>query len=178
MADEGAPQTVKEWLVAHPVVGWRRHIWLIATVVVLIGADVATKQWALHYLGPRPPIKVIGDWVQFELLFNSGAAFSLGEGFTVAFAALGLVALAFVVVVVAPRLRGTMPNVVGGLLIAGIAGNLADRIFRAPASFHGHVIDWIAVRHFAVFNVADMCITAAAVVVILVLLVSSSKQPS
>ena len=48
----------------------------------------------------------------------------------------------------------------------GITGNLADRLFREPAPFHGHVIDFIQLPYFAIFNVADIFITGAAVLVI------------
>jgi len=53
-----------------------------------------------------------------------------------------------------------------GCLLAGIVGNLIDRLFREPGPFHGHVIDFLQLPHFAIFNVADMFITAAAVLVI------------
>ena len=51
-------------------------------------------------------------------------------------------------------------------LLAGITGNLADRLFREPGPFRGHVVDFIQLPYFAIFNVADMFITAAAVLVI------------
>lgn len=50
--------------------------------------------------------------------------------------------------------------------MAGIAGNLTDRLFRAPGVLRGHVVDLFALPHFAVFNVADMFITATAVLVV------------
>jgi signal peptidase II len=42
-------------------------------------------------------------------------------------------------------------------MLAGAAGNLLDRIFR------GYVIDFIHVRYWPVFNVADICITAGVI---------------
>jgi signal peptidase II len=53
-----------------------------------------------------------------------------------------------------------------GLLLAGIVGNLIDRVFREPGPFRGHVIDFIALPHWPVFNVADMCINVAAVLIL------------
>jgi len=53
-----------------------------------------------------------------------------------------------------------------GLLLAGVSGNLNDRLTREPGPFHGHVIDFLQVPWFAVFNVADIWITFAAVTVI------------
>jgi len=69
-----------------------------------------------------------------------------------------------VLVFIVPRLRHVGWAVTIGCLLAGIAGNLTDRLFREPAPFHGHVVDFIQVRNFAIFNVADMFITAAAVI--------------
>jgi len=159
---------------AHPVLGWKYHGWLIVVAIGLFCVDWATKQLVLHYL--NVPVSILGSWVQLELLFNPGAAFSLGESFTVVFAVLALLAVLVLVVIVAPRVRGPLSNIVVGLLIAGVAGNLVDRIFRHPAPFHGYVIDWIGVRYFAVFNVADMCITAAAISIVIALLRSSGGQ--
>ena len=44
------------------------------------------------------------------------------------------------------------------LLLCGIFGNLTDRVFRAPGSFQGRVVDFIEPVHFAVFNLADSAI--------------------
>ena len=54
-----------------------------------------------------------------------------------------------------------------GLLLAGVVGNLTDRLFREPEPLHGHVVDMFMVPNFPVFNVADICINAAAAVIIL-----------
>ena len=49
---------------------------------------------------------------------------------------------------------------------SGVSGNLNDRLTREPGPFHGHVIDFLQVPWFAVFNVADIWITFAAITVI------------
>ena len=152
------------------VLGWRRHGWLIAWAILGYGLDLTTKELALHHLVPGEPHEFLGGWLQLQLLFNPGAAFSLGENFTVVFACLGLVALLMLVIFVAPRANGRFENIVVGLLIAGVGGNLTDRIARPPALFHGQVVDFIGIRYFAVFNIADMCITTAAVMIIVTLL--------
>lgn len=82
---------------------------------------------------------------------------------------LSFVAIAAFVVVSAwlvPRVRVRAWGVATGLLLAGILGNLTDRLFRPPSPLHGHVIDFIQLPYFAIFNVADMCITGAAVLII------------
>ena len=52
-----------------------------------------------------------------------------------------------------------------GLLLGGATGNLLDRIFRAPGPFQGHVVDWIELPHWPVFNLADSSIVCAGVLV-------------
>jgi len=161
----------------HPVRGWRTHWWLVGVAVVMYAADFATKEMALRVLPVDRWVPVIGSWLRLQLLFNSGAAFSMGTNITIVFAVLGLLALLALVVLVAPRAQGTLQNIVAGLLVAGVAGNLTDRIFRPGAGpLQGSVIDWIGLKYFAVFNVADMCITAAAVILVLWLLRTPSRQ--
>ena len=53
-----------------------------------------------------------------------------------------------------------------GLLLAGITGNLTDRIFRAPGGLRGHVVDFLQLPHWPIFNVADMCINVAAALIL------------
>ena len=47
-----------------------------------------------------------------------------------------------------------------------LLGNLCDRLFRSPGFLRGHVIDFVAVGWYPVFNVADSCITIGAIVII------------
>jgi signal peptidase II len=66
----------------------------------------------------------------------------------------------------AARLRSLAWTIGLGLLLGGAAGNLADRLFRAPGPFRGSVVDWLNLPHFAwTFNVADAAITCAAVLI-------------
>jgi signal peptidase II len=139
---------------------------LIAVAVGALGLDVASKALVVANLTPGQPVHVIGDVLQFNLLRNSGAAFSFGTGYTAIFTLLAIVVVS-VVVRFAPRLRSTGYAVAFGLLVAGASGNLADRIFRAPGVFRGDVVDWIEVtRYYPVFNLADSSICIAAVLFI------------
>jgi signal peptidase II len=52
------------------------------------------------------------------------------------------------------------------LLLAGALGNLTDRIFRGPGFLRGHVVDFVELPNWPIFNIADVCITTAAVVVV------------
>jgi signal peptidase II len=128
--------------------------------------DVATKVLAVEHLTGRAPQPLVGDLLTLYLARNPGAAFSTGTSYTLVLSCLALVA-ACVVVWVARRL-GSMGWAIGlGFLLAGILGNLTDRVFRTPGMFRGHVVDFLRLPHWPIFNVADVCINIAAGVIIL-----------
>lgn len=142
---------------------WR---WLFALVAVAgLGLDVVTKIVAVDRLDPYQPVPLLDGWLTLRLIRNPGAAFSLGESVTPVFAILSFAVLVFVLVRLAPRIGHVGWAVALGLLSAGVSGNLADRLFRQPGFLHGHVVDFLELPHWPIFNVADMCITSAAVLI-------------
>ena len=138
--------------------GKTRTIWLTAWTIWLF--DYATKTWALSNFSSDPQ-PVIGTLLQFTLLKNSGAAFSVASGFTLAFSLLAVAVIA-TIVRYAARITSRGWLTCAGLLLGGVLGNLTDRIFREPGFFLGHVIDWIQIPNWPVFNIADIAISTAA----------------
>ena len=137
----------------------------VGVALVAYAVDLGTKQWALSALADGD-IAVLGDWFTLHLTFNPGAAFSTGTGFTIVFTGLAMVAVV-VVLWLSRRLGSTAWALALGLLLGGVGGNLTDRIVRQPEPFHGHVVDFLMLPHWPVFNVADMCINVAAGLIIL-----------
>jgi signal peptidase II len=128
---------------------------------------------AVSKLDPENPSRLLGGLITFRLIRNPGAAFSLGENATVLFALLAVAALVGVGIWIVPKVAVTSWAIATGLLLAGIAGNLVDRLFRAPGVFRGHVVDFIQLPYFgAIFNVADMCLTVAAATILVISLFS------
>jgi signal peptidase II len=144
---------------------WQRLYFLAAFIWIV---DYSTKVWALNNLRQVEPIKVIGSILQLRLVFNPGAAFSFGTSFTFIFTILALIAVG-VIAYYAIKIAHKWWAAVLGLALGGVLGNLTDRIFREPSIFNGHVIDWIELPNFPVFNVADMAIVAAALVSVLLI---------
>ncbi|HEX5918367.1 MAG TPA: signal peptidase II [Nocardioides sp.] len=136
-----------------------------AVALVAYALDLASKQWALAELADGD-IPVLGDWFTLHLTFNPGAAFSTGTDFTVVFTCLAIVAVA-VVLWLSRRIASTGWALALGLLLGGVAGNLTDRIVREPEPFHGHVVDFLMLPNWPVFNIADICINVAAGLIIL-----------
>ncbi len=130
--------------------------------VALLVLDFVTKQLAVTRLDPEHPVRLAGGLLHLQLVRNPGAAFSLGENATPVFTALAVVALVIISWWLLPRVRLPWWVVATGLLLAGVAGNLVDRLVRAPGVFHGHVVDFLQLPHWPIFNVADMCLTSAA----------------
>jgi signal peptidase II len=133
-----------------------------AVAATAYACDQATKWWAEHSLTEGSPKQVVGSWFQLTLSHNAGAAFSTGTSYTVV---LTLIALAVIAICIrmARRLGSLGWAVAMGLVLGGSLGNVTDRIFRAPSPFHGHVVDFLQVPHWPVFNVADSSISVAAV---------------
>ncbi len=143
----------------------------IAALVVLL--DQVTKHWALNALEGKPPQHVIWT-LQWNLSFNSGMAFSKGQGIG---PVIGLAALV-VVVVIAVSVRSNhsrMLAVAAGLVMGGALGNLADRIFRGEGWLDGAVIDFIDFQWFPIFNVADMGVNVGGALFVLWTIFSGRK---
>jgi signal peptidase II len=149
-----------------------RAVWACVAAVGL-ALDVVTKVIAVNQLDPSRPVRLLGGLLTLRLIRNAGAAFSQGERFTPVFGALAILVLAYVSIRLVPRLGHAGWAVALGLLCAGVAGNLTDRIFRPPGVFRGHVVDFLELPYWPVFNVADMCITTAAVMVMVLAVVKN-----
>ena len=125
--------------------------------------DLATKLWAVSTLSHRSDIKVIGSFFKLTLVRNSGAAFSLAEGATIFLSIFGILFLC-AILYFSPRITSKGWAVVLGLVMGGILGNLVDRIFREPGVLRGHVIDWMQLPNWPIFNIADSAIVIAALI--------------
>ncbi|WP_299057647.1 signal peptidase II [uncultured Nocardioides sp.] len=147
----------------------RRAPYLVLLALVASTAyalDVATKILAVERLEPSSNVELVGPWLTLTLVRNPGAAFSTGTEFTAVLSVIAITA-ALVVLWVARRVASRWWAVGLGLLLAGVLGNLTDRMLRAPGPFHGEVIDFLRLPNWPVFNIADICINVAAGVIIL-----------
>lgn len=137
--------------------GMNRPVLLPTGVALLsLAADAASKAWASAALRDGHRITLAGGWARLQLVVNHGAAFGLGapyEPLIVAVSVAGVVLLALWARFAASALERTG----AALAAAGAAGNLADRLFRAPGRLHGAVVDWIHVWFYGpTFNLADI----------------------
>jgi signal peptidase II len=132
----------------------------IAVVVILL--DQASKWWAEAELSDGTVIPVIGDLIRFVLVYNPGAAFSIGADFTWIFAVLAAAAVVWITVLTwRVESRGWM--IALGLLLGGATTHLGDRLFRDPGFARGHVVDFIGYGNLFIGNIADIAIFAGAI---------------
>jgi signal peptidase II len=143
----------------------------------LYALDQWTKQMVLRFVSPDEQHVLVADFFSLVNVPNTGAAFGSFRGNNNFFIAISCVAL---VVVLALLLRARTPDrwrdLSLALLLAGILGNLTDRLL------YGHVIDFLLfdlhvpyAHPWPAFNVADSCISIA---VMLFIIHSFGKQKS
>ena len=160
----------------------RDFIWKLAYLAVAGGVfliDQTTKAWAVRRLRIGDDISVIQGFLNFAYAQNTGVAFSMldDHGSTGRWG-LSIVAMVAAVLVIyffwrTPR---TDDRILGALalLLAGIAGNVTDRLRL------GFVVDFIDVQfgswHYPTFNVADMAICVGAGLLILDMFLSKRKE--
>lgn len=141
----------------------------------LYALDQLTKHLVLRSIRLYDSRVVVPDFFNLVNVPNTGAAFGSFRGNNTFFIVLSFVALVVVMVLlVRSRTRDLWRDIPLALLLAGILGNLTDRLL------YGHVIDFLLFNlhiRFAdpwpAFNVADSCISVA---VVLFVIHSFSKQ--
>ena len=134
---------------------------MIILIALLTVADQLIKVWAVNELAGGPSrefIKIAGkEIVNLTYTENQGAAFSIMSGkqwFTVGFATVALIIFAVYII---RNYRNSRPAMIfSAMVVSGGIGNLIDR-FRI-----GYVVDYIELKvfRFAIFNFADVCVTA------------------
>ena len=135
----------------------------------LYAVDQLTKQLVLRWIDPYEGSIIVPDFFTLVNITNTGAAFGSFRGNNTFFIIISIVAL---VVVATSLARNRQPDpwrdLSLALLLAGILGNLTDRLL------YGHVIDFLLfnlhIRYadpWPAFNVADSCISIAVVLFII-----------
>ena len=160
----------------------RDIIWKLAYLAIAGGVfliDQASKAWAVRRLRFGDDVNIIPGFLNFAYAQNTGVAFSMlddqGDAGRWGLSVVALVAGALVVYFFwrTPRSDDRILGALA-LLLAGIAGNVTDRLRL------GFVVDFIDVQfgtwHYPTFNVADMAIVTGAGLMILDMFLSKRKQ--
>jgi signal peptidase II len=151
-----------------------RRLSIVAIAAAVVALDQAAKSWALAHA--RDPVHVVWT-LRLFVQFNSGTAFGLGQDSTAIIVG-GVIVLVVVLLGLgrqASRSASWPAAVAMGLLLGGALGNLADRLVR---HHHGAVVDFIDLRWWPVFNIADAAISVGAVLLALVFFRARPKAAS
>ncbi|WP_404285705.1 signal peptidase II [Glutamicibacter arilaitensis] len=142
---------------------------LVIALIALV-LDQAVKILVERNMELGESFEVIPNFLDIHYILNPGAAFSMGEDFTIIFAILQAAVVVYVIFLLLRKVAVRTWAIILGCLLGGVAGNLTDRIFREPAFGFGHVVDMFSVQNFAIFNVADSFIVCSMIVVALMLI--------
>lgn len=141
-------------------------IYFSAIVVLAIVIDQVTKVIAMNFLEYGTPVTFIPNFIEFTLVYNTGAAFGMGDDtlwIRVIFVILSwLVMFAVPIYIVYLMTKNKYINAFFGislaLVLGGDVGNLIDRTF----FFDRGVVDFISIQswfpNFGIFNIADACL--------------------
>ena len=144
----------------------RPVLWCVVVAALGVGADAATKAWALSRLSDGRDITLPGGLIRLQLVINHGAAFGLAasrEPILSAIAVIGVILLGAWAV----RATGRVEGLGAALAAAGTTGNLIDRLTRPPAVLHGGVVDWLHVSFYGpTFNLADVWLRAGVLIAV------------
>jgi signal peptidase II len=183
-ADEaaGGTTTTEQAVGARPGYTRAAVAMLGVTAVLAVALDQVVKALATHHLTEGEPVRILGGLIYLSLLRNGGAAFSFGRGYTWIFPVITLAVIVWIVWM-GRRLRSVPWAIALGLVLGGALGNLADRLFRAPGPFEGHVVDMISLfapygQGFAIFNIADSCLTVGVALAVLLELTGRQRDGS
>jgi signal peptidase II len=139
----------------------------ITVALVLITLDQFTKNLAIATLSLGIDYPVIGEILSWRLVYNDSAAFSLGFGRTWILAVIATVAM-LVTIWYSMKITSRSWAVMAGIFLAGVVGNLIDRLIREPSFGNGHVVDFIKIPfNFPVFNLADIFIVSMAILTVI-----------
>jgi signal peptidase II len=136
---------------------------LLTAAFVILVVDQLTKLWAVRTLSDGRRLTVLPGLIDFRLLYNSGAAFSIGESMTWVFTVATAVAVGGILYI--GRRVGSLSRALAlGAVLGGAVSHLGDRLFREPGFARGHVVDFIDYHGLFVGNVADIALTVGVAV--------------
>jgi len=149
----------------------RSWSWIpLGVALVVVALDQITKALAVARLSSHPE-HLFGP-LGLQLTYNTGSAFSLFTGSSVALMVVDVV-LVGVLIVLGGRATSRTVQIGIGLMLGGAVGNFLDRIVR----HHDRgVVDFITLSHWPTFNLADSAITVGAIVVVIGLLGQNREQ--
>jgi len=130
---------------------------ILIIVLSVILLDQTTKFLALRFLQLHTPVPLIKNFLNLTLVHNRGAAFGLLQNQLLLFVLISLFAVGLIIYSLKSKANSIILKLSLSLILGGAIGNLIDRLR------FGFVVDFLDLRVWPVFNIADSVITLAAV---------------
>jgi signal peptidase II len=181
----------------RPIDNFRSPVGLLlfaGTTAIGLALDLWTKALAVTYLKDQPPVRVISGWLHFTYTQNPGAVFGLGPGKRVLFIAVSIGAIGFLTYLYALSAGRRFYQFLLGMLMAGVLGNMYDRIVYGVVRDMIHALPGIywpdAIARFLpaelasnsvfpwVFNVADALLCVGVFLMIVYSLLHRPTEPA
>lgn len=152
----------------------RKTAWLFVVAGILVAVDQWTK-WLvitnIPYGGVWSPWEWLTPYARIVHWSNTGVAFGMLQGMNPIFIALAfIVSIGIIYYYTKIEKRDWLIRIALMLELAGAVGNLIDRIQ------YGHVVDFISLGNFPVFNVADSCITVGVIILLLGVWIQEKRE--
>jgi signal peptidase II len=129
---------------------------ILIIVSVVLFLDQLTKFLAVRFLQLNTPVALIKNFLYLTLVHNRGAAFGIFKNQLLIFVLISIFAIALIFHHLKNKKNSVLSGISLSLIAAGAIGNLIDRLR------FGFVIDFLDLRVWPVFNLADSAITIAA----------------
>ncbi len=142
----------------------RYGLLMIACALIAYVADQLTKWWVVSTMTEGQITPVLPPLLSWRFFRNPGAAFSIGTDYTWVFTII-MVVVSTALVLQVRKVASLGWSVALGLVLGGALGNLTDRLLREPSFGQGHVVDFIALPNFAIFNIADSAVVSGVVLI-------------
>ncbi len=155
----------------------RRFAGVIAAVIVL---DLLTKSLAEALLPRTGSVRVLGDFLQLQLVYNPGAAFGIHVGAYSRWFFMVLTVAALVVLGVMARQTRAGDRLrlyAIAAVMAGATGNLIDRV-RSARGVVDYILFTVGPFRWPNFNVADMAVSCGAIALALALWSEGRRHPA
>ncbi len=145
-------------------------IFFVVALIVLI-MDQGSKNWVVNNFNPGDSTPLLGEILFLTYVRNPGAAFGLFAYKTPFFIGISIIMI-FLTVVAAHQIPPRLALLRLGLavMLGGVAGNLYDRLQT------GYVVDFLDLRFWPVFNIADIAIVTGVFMLAIGLCISAGKS--
>lgn len=135
------------------------YLWPVAILVLLV--DQLSKWWVVSTLVPGESLSLPGGFMFLTQVHNQGAAFGILQGKSEVFVVCAVLVVAGLILYSSFYRISCHAQLLTGLLVGGALGNFIDRIRL------GYVIDFLDLRWWPVFNVADVAIVCGGILLAL-----------